>query len=156
MATTQNPNDSEAEDDEEYDPDYDNLVEERAKNYLEHLGEMARAYEIASAIGSTPDYTRRRCNALEEGEEVVKEYGSRIIGHPMPPNGDSTVLEGSRDTLLHIVDTYGSTGQYQQALQIGSINELREFIKKNIAIGEGHGLGSNKVLFGPLENEKEE
>lgn len=157
MATTQNPDDPKAEDDEEFEPDIDNLVEERAKNYLEHVNEMARAYEIASAIESTPAYTREQCNALEENEEIVKEYGSQIIGHPMPPNGESiAVLEGNRDALLSIVDTYGSAGQYQQALQIDTISELREFIKKNIAIGEGHGLGTNKVFFGPKEDKEEE
>lgn len=157
MATTQNQDDPDAEDDEEFEPDFDNQVEERAKNYLEHVNEMVRAYEIASTIKSTPAYTRERCNALEEDEEIVKEYGGQIIGHPMPPNGESiAVLEGNRDALLGIVDTYGSAGQYQQALQINSINELREFIKKNIAIGRGHGLGTNKVFFGPKKDREEE
>ena len=157
MAAAQKPHDLEAKGDEEYEPDFENLVEERAKNYLEHVDELARAYEIASAIGSTPAYTRERCNALEEDEEIVKEYGSQIIGHPMPPNGESiAVLEGNRDALLGTVDTYGSAGQYQQALQIDSINELREFIKKNIAIGDGHGLGTNKVYFGSRKDREEE
>ncbi|MFC6723452.1 hypothetical protein ACFQE1_03410 [Halobium palmae] len=156
MATTQDTSGTQAQEEEEFEPNLDNLVKEQAKNFLEHEGEMKRAYEIKSAIDSESiDYTRRRCNALAENDEIAREYRGRIIGHPMPPNGDEIkVLEGNRDTLLQIVDTYGTTGQYQQAKQLESVSELRKFIKKNIAIGDGHGLGTNKVFFGPLEDEE--
>lgn len=155
MATTQEDTqaENEADDSQEYTPDMDALVAERAKNYIEFRGEMMRAYDIASRIGSTPAYTREECNNLSEEREIEKTSKGQIIGHPMPPNGEVVVLEGNRDALLQIVDEFGTAGQYQQALTINTINELREFIKENVAIGEGHPLRTKKVFFGPRDVE---
>ena len=150
MSTT-DANDTEETEIEQYTPDFDNQVDERAQNYLEHHGEFARAFEIADAIGSTPDYTRRRCNALHDDGDLSKKYGGTVIGHPMPGDGTLKVLVNDRDTLLNIVKQFGTEGQYQQSLTKGSIQELRQYIKNKVAIGDGRSLRTNKVSFGPAE-----
>lgn len=147
---TTDSEDSEAET-EPYTPNHDNLVEERAKNYLEHKSGYARAFEIADAIESTPDYVRRRCNALHENGDLGKKYGAPVIGHPMPGDGTLKVLVSDWDVLLGIVKQFGTEGQYMQALAKDSIQELRQYIENKVAIGDGRPLGTNKVYFGPAE-----
>lgn len=149
MATKQTDT-IEAEENEGYSPNMDYNVDERALNYISFKGEMLRAYQISSAIESTPSYTRRKCNDLYEEDLLMKECKGDIIGHPMPPNGDVVVLEGNRDRLLEIINEYGTPGQYLQALGKSSINDLRKLIKENIAIGEGYSLNTKKVFFAPL------
>jgi hypothetical protein len=152
MSSSDEPDGDEPEADiETYTPNDDNLVDERLKNYLEYKGELARAYEIADAIESTPDYARRRCNVLVEDGDLEKEYGAQVIGHPMPGDGTLKVLVSDWDALLGIVKQFGTEGQYLQALKKGSVQELRQYIENKVVIGDGRPLGTNKVYFGPAE-----
>lgn len=136
-----------------YEPDkQNNTVAERILAYIDHSEQYARASEVADKIESTTDYTRRVANDLVDEDRLAKEKGSEIIGHPMPPNGKVAVLVADVEVLRSIVDRYGTVGQYQQALGMTSVEELRNFIKENIAIGSGYGLGTYKVSFGPLDD----
>lgn len=140
----------------EYEPDTDKTVKERATARLEYGGEPLRAYEIAADIDSTSKYTRRQCNELHEEGEIEKEMEGNIVGHPMPPNGDISVLEGSVGVLRSIVNEHGTNGQHKKALNLHTVGELREFIKDNVAIGDGRPLSTQKVYFAPKEEDTEE
>lgn len=129
-----------------YTPNPDRTVAERIIAYLNTTGEVHRAYQIADAIDSTPEYTRRECNRLYEDDELQKFWGKPVIGHPMP-DGDTRVLVNNREALLKIVEKY-RPDLLAEAKSKPTIEKLREFIKEKIAVGQGHPLGNRKVSYG--------
>lgn len=129
----------------DYSPDPNKLVRERIVEYLNAADERQRAFEIANAIDSTPDYTREVANKLHEGETVEKWWGQPVIGHPMP-DGDTRVLVNNWDTLYNIVEQY-APDKMSEASGKSTIEELRNFIEEEIAIGSGHPLGNQKVYY---------
>lgn len=130
---------------EEFEPDPDDLMWVRMVKYLPLADGKKRPYEVADAIDGSIDYARRQANELAEEGIIEKSYGGQIIGHPMP-GGQTEVLSNSREKLLNIVDRYASD-RLSEARSQSTIEELREFIEANIAIGPGHPLGSRKVFY---------
>lgn len=128
-----------------YTPNPDRTVEERILAYLNTTGEVHRAFEIADAIDSKPEYTRRVCNQLYEDDQIQKFWGTPVIGHPMP-DGDTRVLVNNRKALLEIVENY-RPDLLAEAKSKPTIEKLREFIKEKITVGQGHPLGNQKVSY---------
>lgn len=129
-----------------YTPNHDRTVAERSIAYLSTTNETRRAFEIADAIGSTPDYTRRVCNQLYDEGKLEKFWGKPVIGHPMPGD-DTRVLVNNREALLKIVEQY-RPDLLAEARSKPTVEKLRDFIKKKIAIGDGYPLGNRKVSYG--------
>lgn len=130
-----------------YEPDDNDLVRERAVDYLKTVDGAARPGEIASAIGANPDYTRRECNELAEEGAVNKHYGRRIIGYPMP-DGDLQPLPNSKGRLLEIVEEYEAYLPFDRSdVEDLSAPNLRSLLESELAVGDPRQLKNRKVFF---------
>jgi hypothetical protein len=130
-----------------FEPDDDALVRERALEYLKRLDGAARAGEIASAVGSKANYTRRECNDLTDEGHLAKHYGDRIIGYPMP-DGDLMVLPNSKPRLLQIVKEYEAYLPFDRSgVEDLSGPNLRSLLESELAVGDPCQLNSRKVYF---------
>lgn len=131
-----------------YTPNPDKLVRERVLEYLAHVDDTARPGEIAVAVDSKRNYVYKVLSALHDDGLVVREELDQVIGHPMP-DGGVEVLPTDRDRLLDII-AKRRPSLLDQAKSLPAPN-IRSLIESEIAVGEPHPLGNNKVAYGLAE-----
>lgn len=133
----------------DYEPDLEKLVSERVEEYLKTIEEPARPQDIRRKVQTGPTYIYRILTDLHEEGVVKREYGEPVVGHPMPDGG--TEVLGSKEKMLGLIERYRKD-LLTKARGLG-VDELRDLVESEVAVGGSHPLGTRKVWYKYAEEE---